>query len=814
MRPKSTFLPRCLRLTGYTVILVNLWFPNLWAETAPDQTQNQKTEATSQQFSPAAPVEEPKKTDAEAAFTAGQAVDQGALDKNIVKAIEIRGNRVISTNTILTKVKTKIGRPLLQEVVNEDVKRLYGSGFFQDVRVDVDVQKDGVVVNIVVDEKPILKRIIIEGNKVFTEDKIRKDLNIVEGQILDPKAVKDAVNALEDKYINKGYRFAEVKSETDVNEETKEAVLYLLIDEGAKYKIKNVKFEGNKSIPSKRLGKLMKTKPEFIFLLRKGVFDEDKFQEDLERVSSFYQAEGFLDVQVAPEFEYDRANKKIFITLKIEENKRYYTGDVKIKGNVLFPESEIFERLEMLPGFVFSQARMTQDIESVRKYYAKWGYIGVQITPDVVLNPDSGKVDVTYNLTEGDLFFVDKVKIRGNTKTKDIVIRREIRLLPGERFDGDKIERSKQRLDNLGFFQEVIVDTEEGSAPNRRNAVFLVKEKQTGELSFGAGVSSIDQFVGFAEIAQRNFDWANFPTFTGAGQNLSVRGRLGSVTRDIDISFVEPYFLNKSISLGLNGFSVLREANNVDFDEQRTGFSVSFAKALSEYIKAGAGYTFEQVELDELEGDAGPTVRLFEGKTNLSRVRFNLSRDTRDNIYSPKKGTVIGGSVEMVGSFLGGDEDFYNGQLTFNKYFNFFKEHVIEVKNRLGVTDAYGGSDKVPVFDRFYAGGLGTVRGFGPRRIGPKEGGDAVGGDTIYIFNLEYTFPIIQSFKGAVFFDLGQVADESYSLEGGEFAASVGPGLKINTPIGPVALYYGYPFANRDTEDENGRFEFSFSRGF
>ncbi|MBI4399040.1 MAG: outer membrane protein assembly factor BamA, partial [Candidatus Omnitrophica bacterium] len=628
------------------------------------------------------------------------------------------------------------------------------------------------------------------------------------------RAVKEAVNNIQNKYTQKGFRFAEIRSDIDVNQDTKEAVLYILVDEGGKFKIKSIKFSGNQTFTSRKLSKFVKTKPEFIFLLRKGVFEEEKFQEDIDRVRSFYQAQGFLDVEVAPEFDYDRKNQKIYITITIRENARYYAGDIKIKGSVLFPESEIWEHLGMLPGFVFSQANMQQDIDNIRRYYYRQGYIGVQIIPDVVLNPDTKKVDVVYNITEGDLYFIDKIKIRGNVKTKDIVIRRELRIRPGERFDGDKLDRSKQRLEDLNFFQEVVYDTEEGSAPNRKNLIFHVKEKQTGELSFGAGVSSIDKFVGFAEIAQRNFDWMNFPTFTGAGQSLSIRGRLGSITQDVDISFVEPYFLGLNLSFGVDAFSVKREKNNTAFDEQRTGMSVSFAKALSETIKAGVGYTFEQVKLYDLSSDAGPSVRKFEGKTNLSRLRLNLSRDTRNSVLNPTRGTVIGISGELVGTFLGGEADYFNTQLTFSKYFTFFKKHVLEAKTRLGVTDAVGGSDDVPVFDRFYAGGLGTVRGYEPRRVGPQENGQAVGGDSILIVNLEYTVPLIESFKAAIFFDIGNVAAESFALDTDTFAASVGPGLKIQTPIGPVALYYGYPVMNPDTESEHGRFEFSFSRGF
>ena len=267
--------------------------------------------------------------------------------------------------------------------------------------------------------------------------------------------------------------------------------------------------------------------------------------------------------------------------------------------------------------------------------------------------------------------------------------------------------------------------------------------------------------------------------------------------------------MGKNVSFGLNGFNVKRDANNTNFDETRTGISISFAKSLSELIKAGIGFTGEQVKLTDVPATAGPDVLAFKGNTNLGRVKFTISRDSRNNVFNPGRGSVISGATE----FIGGDETYYNGQLSFSKYFTLFKKHILEAKTRLGVTDTIGGN-KVPVFDRFYAGGLGTVRGYGPRSIGPQQGGGSVGGDTIFILNLEYTIPIIESFKGAVFMDFGDVSAGSFALDNDSFAASVGPGLKINTPIGPVALYYGVPFYHPDPENENGRFEFSFSRGF
>ena len=731
---------------------------------------------------------------------------------NLITKIEVRGNQIINTTIILNKLKSKEGIPLAQETVNQDIKRLYSTGFFQDIKIEVVEEQGGFRLIVVVDEKPVVRQIIIEGAKIFKPEKLRKEINLVEGQILDPKVINEGVLAIKKKYVDKGFKFAEVRSESNVNEDTKEATVYILINEGEKYKIKDVRLDGVKSFKYKAVRKKIKTKKSGLF--SRGVFKEDKFKEDLERVRTFYQENGFLDVKLEPEFIYDDKEKKMVIVVHVEEGNQYLTGEVKIEGNLLFPQSEIWQSLAMLPGTVYSQKGLIDEVEAVRKYYFERGYIDVRILPETTLNQKTGKVDILYKITEGDLYFVDKVKIRGNTKTKDIVIRRELRIRPGDRFDGAKLERSKERLQNLGYFEDINYDTEPGSEPNKRDIIYRVKEKQTGELSFGAGISSIEQFIGFAEISQRNFDIKNWPRFTGGGQSVSLRGRIGSLTRDFEFDFVEPYLFNKPYSLGLSLFNTTHFANGTDFDEKRMGFSPTLSKAFTEYVRSGFGYTLENVKLDNLSEDAPPEVTKFSGNTLLSRLRWFISRDSRNNVFNPSKGSLLSFSSELVGSLLGGDEDFYVFQASAAKYYSFRKDHVIETKFRLGTSDTFGSSDKVPVFDRFYAGGLGTVRGYNPRRVGPKASGDAVGGESLAVVNLEYSFPIISNFKGAVFMDAADVEPESYKLAFGEFAVSVGPGIKVNTPIGPMIFYYGYPIYNRDDKDANGRFEFSFSKGF
>ncbi len=771
---------------------------------SPSPLLSQEEEAVSQASSPAPEADSQPEEPAE------------SKHPNLITEVIVRGNQIVSTNTVLTKIRSQKGAPLVQEMINEDVKRLYAAGFFQDIQMEVEEVPEGyrLIVNVL--EKPIVKEIVIEGNTIFKTEKLRKQVKVVEGQILDRKQVKEGVEAIRKLYSDKGYGFVEIQSDVKLDSTSKESTVFIRIIEGGKFKIKTVTLTGADAFKHRKLIKLMRTRRKS-FPFRSGVFKEEYFRKDIDNLRAFYQQEGYLDVKISPSMKYDEQERWIHITIAVEEGKRYVSGDIQIKGNELFPESEIWQELEMLPGMTYSQYYLAKDIEKIVKYYHQRGYMDVRVVPDVKLNRENGRVDLLYQITEGDLYFVEKVVIRGNTKTKDVVIRREVRIRPGERFDGEKIEKSKQRLQDLDFFEDITYDTEPGTESNRKDLIFRVKEKRTGELSFGGGVSSIDRFVGFAEISQKNFDILNWPRFTGAGQTLAVRARVGSITQNYEVNFIEPYLFGKPITWDSSLYNTRRDNENTDFAESRLGASNIFSRRFKDIYRLGTGYALERVKLFDLSDDAPPTVHKFEGANWLSRWKALIaSIDTRDSVINPTKGTLVTLNGELVGSFLGGDQDYYIVQTSATKYWTFWKKNQIEFKFRFGAAQNFGDSDEVPIFDRFYAGGLGTVRGFEYRRVGPKESGDAIGGETLAIGNIEYTFPIpkLDAFRGAVFVDAGHVNPDAYHLDFGDFAISVGPGIKIKTPIGPIALYYGYPIANKDSESENGRFEFSLSRGF
>lgn len=734
-----------------------------------------------------------------------------ASEQKLVTEVKVKGARIVSQEMIISKVRTSVGKEFSQDTLSEDIKRLYATGYFIDVEVELEEYKEGLRVIFVVDEKPRLVDIIIEGATYLKSDYLKGKMTSRVGEILDRKVLKDDIDRIKELYEQKGYYLARVEYEVDLDEQAKEATCHILIEEGKPVKIKGIYIYGNLTFADKKILKLMKTRRDTLFT--SGIFAEDTFNEDLERIKEFYRQAGFADVEVESKIKYGPGMQKMYITLNIDEGKRYLTGAIEITGNVLFPTREIVQRLSMTTNEVFSPYNLRQDASQIQRYYFEKGYIFAEVSSETVLNETTHAVDVRYRIVENELAYVDKIRIQGNTKTKDRVIRRELRIMPGEPFDGAKLQRSKERLYNLGYFEEVSYDIAPGTAPNRKDLVVSVKDMKTGEFSFGGGYSSVDRFVGFVEVSQKNFDLFNFPTFTGAGQQLRLRAEFGTVRRDYELSFTEPWLFGRPLSFGFDFYSRTYEYD--DYDQQRRGGDLRLGKDLTEYLRANLMYKLEDVKISDISSDAADDVRDEEGTNTKSSILLGLTNDTRDNIFSPTRGTVLNWTGECAGGFLGGDKDFYKLTGTGIAYFTHFKKLVLELKLRAGVAEEFDDTRNVPIYERFYAGGANTIRGYEERMVGPIDGGDPVGGKTMLVGNIEYTFPIIEVIKGAVFYDIGNVWEDSYDFDLNDLRAGVGVGVRIKTPIGPVKLDYGYGLDYESTDkDQNGMFYFSMTRGF
>jgi outer membrane protein insertion porin family len=738
-----------------------------------------------------------------------------------VTAVSVKNNRAISTETILSKVKTKVGDKFSQEVLNEDLKRLYATEYFTNVSIDVEDKDGGVAVTFLIEEKSVIDDIVFVGNKAFRSHKLKSMMKSKPNDMLNLSLLAQDIAEIKSFYIKKGYPLVDVKYEIDINKEENKAKITITIEEKTKVKVARIDITGNKAIKTGAIRGVLGTKPECLWLFRLGIFNEEIFQEDLEKVKMLYDDQGYLDAEVTPKMEYTKDGTALNITLEISEGKQYKVGDLTIKGNIVLPEKEIKSKIEMKSGNPFSNKMLRQDALAVRQNYYHYGYMNALVDVERTLNPATGNIDIAYNIDAKEIVYVGKIDIRGNTKTKDVVVRRELRVYPGQKFDGDKIGRSKERLYNLGLFEDISFDTEPTSDPNVQNLTVNVKETKTGQFSFGGGYSSVDFLVGFVEVEQRNFDIMNFPSFQGAGQDLVIRGEIGMVRQNYNLSWTDPWFAGMPFSLGFDLYNTTHKQRTDigwPYNESRIGGDVRLGKELTDYLRAGVTYRLEQVDINSVVDNASQDLKNEEGRSNISSILGELTYDRRDNVFNPTRGFIINGTMASAGGFLLGDKNYIKGTGMAAIYHTFFKKFVLEVKGRGGLASPFGKTDEVPIYERFFAGGANTIRGYRERSVSPRDPGsnEPIGGEAVLMANAELTFPIYEKvLKGAIFYDVGNVWRHTSDFSvGGNYRQGVGVGVRVKTPLGPFKLDYGYPLSDNYGDKKEGQFYFSISRGF
>ncbi|MGB2599144.1 MAG: outer membrane protein assembly factor BamA [Candidatus Omnitrophota bacterium] len=742
---------------------------------------------------------------------------QQAEDKRIID-IQIKGNYSISTATILNRIKIKPGDRFEEAAINRELKRLYAMGYFSDVFVETEDLPEGIIITFTVVEKPVIESIGFKGNARVKSSKLAKSVTVKEGDLLDFSRLAQDVSEIKAYYVEQGYKNVSVDYKVKRDAETGKADVIFLIDEGASVKVRSIKVEGNENIPSGEILKLMTTKTAWWFI-RKGSFDEEKFQADLDRVAIFYRSKGYLDAKATGRTDYSEDGKNLHLTVVVDEGKKYLVGDIIVKGELAFPQREIEDLIKMKSGDALDYDKIKADMESIRVFYYDRGYMDADIDLQQKYNASTDKMDIAYIIQAHDEIYVGKINVVGNTKTRDKVIRRELRVYPGEKYDGDKLKRSKERIYDLGFFEDVYFETVPTSKKDVKDLDVAVKETKTGEFSFGGGYSSVDAWIGFIQIKQRNFDILNFPTFTGGGQDLTVRAELGTARQNYLLSWTDPWIFDYPL---LFGFDFYREEHNrfgqsgYGYDETRTGGDLRLGKELTEYLNTGLIYNLEEVQISNIPDNATEDLERETGKNWISRLTWNTSYDKRDNKYSPKKGYYAMVSLEDAGGFLGGDKDFVKGWGTASVYFNVLERIVLELKGRGGLADSYGDSDEVPIYERFFAGGGTSIRGYNERAVGPRDRGTntALGGEAMAVGNAEVTFPIFKKLvKGAVFYDVGNVWKRAEDMFTTGYKQGAGIGVRVKTPIGPVKLDWGYPLNKNYDDKREGQFYFSVSHG-
>jgi len=726
-------------------------------------------------------------------------------------SIQYRGAKTVDEARLRNLMGTKAGSTYRAESLDNDIRSLFASGLVDDVRFLAEPSGSGVKVIAEVTTRPELVGVGFVGNTVFKDQKLAKESKLKTGSALSDEQILEARRNIEKYYQGYGYPDVTVTHRTQPTGRDGASDLIFIIDEGQKNEVRKIRFNGNNNFSAAELRKEMKTKEKgwFSWLTKSGRFESTQLDTDQEAVTDYYQSKGYLRVQVTVDRE-PVSDGRVDLVVNINEGDKYTVNGVSFGRMTVFKSEELYPALTLNSNSAYSSKKMRDDVTMIRSYYGSRGYADVVVNPDIT---DAGpnKVNIHYQITEGSRYRVGRVNIEGNTKTKDKVIRREVPLKPGDWFNSVELDTTKARLENLQYFSEVQTSGSPGGS-GYRDVNVLVEEKATGSVGVGLGFSSIDSVVGFLNLEQSNFDLFNPWSFTGGGQRFAMNLRLGSERTDFSMSLVEPWFLDKQLALG--GELFYRQSTYFsDFYEQKNvGAAVSLRKPLGNRSSLKLEYRLEQVDI-ELENDvpAPSLLNREEGDFIRSALAANYIYDSRDSTLLPRSGHKFDAGVTVAG--LGGDVETFTVSLQGQKYWNLKWDTILSLNGELAFVDGWGGD--VPIFERMFLGGGRTLRGFEFRDVGPRDvaGGtdEAIGGQSLGFLSVEYTVPIVETVRAAVFYDMGFVNAGSWDPNPSDLYSDFGVGIRLKLPISPLplALDYAIPVSSPEKDaDQGGQFNF------
>ncbi len=729
--------------------------------------------------------------------------------------IDYVGPKSVAESVILSNMRTAVGQPYSERVVEEDVRNLFKTGLFTNLRIFSEPHRGGVRVRVIVQPRPLVRQVTFVGWSKVNDRQLRREIKTKPGSNLSESQLAADARELEMFYQNRGFKDVNVDFEYTIDETTGRANVIFKIDEGIRQLVRKVVFEGNKVVPTRELLRAIKTRPRSPLsrLTGTGVIKDDQFSQDLRAIVEAYQKRGYIDAAVT-NVEYRPVDQQsIDVIISLYEGVQYRVGTITIEGNKLFSTERIRENLRMLESSIYTPQGLDDDVKAIRDLYGAQGHIETRLRPINRYSVQEGIMDILYLIDEGEKNFVNRVIIQGNNRTKDKVIRRELALAPGDVYNTVREEASKKRLENMNYFSKVDISPEDTGLPGRKDMVVTVEEKRTGAFTFGAGYSTVDNAVGFIELTQSNFDLFNFPSFTGGGQRLRARAQFGLQRQDYILSFTEPWLFDQKLLFGLDVFYRSASYLSAFFDEERYGFNLRLARPVTDVLTARMIYKFESIGITNVRSFAPSFFREEAGNRLRSAIELALSYDTRDSLFLTRKGTKVDLFFELAGGPFFGDTDIYRTGFEARQFFNLPWDFIYQIGITSAVVDSYGNSQRVPLFDRFFVGGNDTVRGFRFRDIGPfVEQGARIGGNTMFVANQELSFPLISRVRGAVFADGGFVNKDAWDFDFGNLNFGVGLGLRFDLPIGPLRLDFGFPVI---TDQFNNRgVQFHFSAGY
>ena len=741
-----------------------------------------------------------------------------------VAGIAVEGNRRVEADAIKSAIATKPGQPFDPRKLDEDIKAVMKLGFFSDVVVEEQGDPEKPTIVFRVSERPAVRETKIEGNEELSADDLKDAVEVKQYAILDLNQVKKSVRKIQEKYVEKGFYLAEVSYRLEDQPDNQVRVIFQ-VNEHAKVQVKEIQILGNQHVSREDLTSVMQTQEgSFLsFITSAGTYREEVFERDLQAIQFVYGDHGYIYAKVSkPSIALSPDKRYLYITLHIEEGEQYRVGQIDFSGELLHEKSELRRLTQVQTGEIFARSRVGKDLFAVSDLYRDAGYAYANVNPETKVDPKTRIVDLTYDVQPGKKTHFERIEIAGNSKTRDKVIRRELRIFEGELYSNAAINQSKSRVNALGFFETVNITTEKGSADDKLVARVSVKERSTGTFQVGAGFSSYENFILTGQISQNNF--------FGWGQTLSLQVQYSSIRQLGQIQFVEPYFLDTRWTFAFDVYAT--EGYFTTFIRQAVGGSLTWGYELSglsqwwswaknlEDVRLFATYTNEYVKVSPNGITDIVLFNRFRSGTTSS-LRLSLQWDKRDNRLFPTSGFFNSVSAEVAPPALAPEALFGSHvnlftrySLDFRYYHPLFLGVVARAKLTAGFIKGWDDQHPVPVSEQYYLGGINSVRGYRLLSIAPTIPAGAevrpdsqlfdfsTGGDKQVTLNLELEFPIFEKvgIRGVVFYDMGnafapgQYSDPAVSLS---LYKSIGFGFRWFSPIGPLRFEWGIPLNRR-----------------
>ncbi len=741
-----------------------------------------------------------------AAIRIVQQIAVNVMAKALIADIKVRGNDRIEADAIKSVLKSKKGEILRPDDLREDIRSIYKMGYFENVDAEVSDSPAGKVLTFVVQENPTIQEVKIAGNKKIKEKDILAAIGVKPYTILQQNVVSDDVQKIVKLYQQKGYFGADITSSVTFPKDPRRAVVTFNIKENNKIWIKKITFRGNQHMSARTLRGVMQTKQKMFLISlvsERGILQKEVLDTDVDRLTVMYHDEGYMDAKVGiPEIT--KKDDGFYIEIPVEEGQRYKVTGVKVAGDLFDNNAKIEKGLDSKPKDYFSREKVRHDMDYLSKTYMDKGFAHAEVSPLITRNPDDKTSDITYEAKKNEEVHIGRIFITGNTKTRDNVIRRELKIYEGDLYSSSKIEASLGRLKKLDYFEDVEIVPVETEQPGIMNLHVKVKEKLTGSISLGGGYSSDDGLFTSAQIMQRNL--------FGKGESVSVRAYLGQAAQRYIFSFTEPWMFGYPVAGGLDVYNWLRDYDQ--FTEESVGFRLRVGKPFGLHSRVFAYYTFEQDRVSDVSSDASSYIvsQADLGWTTLSSITVGAERDTTDHPFLPTRGTINTVTAEYSSPYFGSESNFLRAEFHSGAYFPLGVWKFIGfVKGEVGIIDHLDDSSDLPIYERYFLGGINNLRGWQWGDVGPRDSdGDIIGGEKYGVATAELLFPLYEKMgiRGVVFMDAGNAFRGSSSFDVTNFRTDAGAGVRWNSPFGPLRIEIGIPL-DRQSGDDSYQWQFS-----